>query len=323
VSDKKIAVASTTNPNLIAYYTADVVTANDYYPFGMTMPGRKYTAPNSNYRYGFNGQEKSNEVTEGNYTAEYWEYDSRIGRRWNIDPVSKEYESPYTCLGNNPIWFMDPNGLDTLKSREGAKNGDVYKYKDTWLTKSKAGWFDGNGAAYCFSKKKRLSDLKVENGVIKNPNVKVNILSQLERPQRPVTTYLIFHRTGGSNADGSITWWSRSGNSDRIGAHFIIDKNGQITQTGNLDLRVNHAAPYNYKSIGIEFVGREIGENKGNWEPVTDKQIASGVWLIQQLMMLYKVPKTNLLNHEDVADKHKREGRQVAESVIPLLNDKK
>ena len=43
------------------------------------------------YRYGFNGQEKSDEIKgEGSsYTAEFWEYDPRIGRRWNIDPEEK------------------------------------------------------------------------------------------------------------------------------------------------------------------------------------------------------------------------------------------
>jgi hypothetical protein len=77
----------------------------------MLMPGRKYQAGGGLYRYGFNGQEKSNEVTEGNYTAEFWEYDSRIGRRWNVDPVYKH--SPYECFGSNPIWFMDRNGADS------------------------------------------------------------------------------------------------------------------------------------------------------------------------------------------------------------------
>jgi len=36
------------------------------------------------YRYGFNGMEKDDEVnnSEGtSYTAEFWKYDSRIGRR--------------------------------------------------------------------------------------------------------------------------------------------------------------------------------------------------------------------------------------------------
>ncbi len=75
------------------------------------MPGRKYTV-NSSYRYGFNGQMKSDEINPGgdHYTAEFWEYDARVGRRWNCDPVFKEDESPYAVMSNNPIWNIDPNG---------------------------------------------------------------------------------------------------------------------------------------------------------------------------------------------------------------------
>ncbi len=38
---------------------------------------------------GFQGQEGDDEVAgRGNsYTAEYWQYDSRLGRRWNFDPI--------------------------------------------------------------------------------------------------------------------------------------------------------------------------------------------------------------------------------------------
>ncbi len=77
------------------------------------MPGRKYISA-SDYRYGFGAQEKSDEMKgEGNsYTAEFWEYDPRIGRRWNIDPVTKEWESPYAAFNNNPLFFSDPQGLD-------------------------------------------------------------------------------------------------------------------------------------------------------------------------------------------------------------------
>ncbi|OJX39923.1 MAG: hypothetical protein BGO87_01015 [Flavobacteriia bacterium 40-80] len=71
--------------------------------------------PRINYIYGFNGQERVDEVSgKGNsYTAEFWQYDSRLGRRWNVDPVFKEYESPYATFANNPIWFVDRNGRDT------------------------------------------------------------------------------------------------------------------------------------------------------------------------------------------------------------------
>jgi YD repeat-containing protein len=42
ITDKKIAVPSTTNSSLIDHFTADIATAQDYYPFGMLMPGRTY-----------------------------------------------------------------------------------------------------------------------------------------------------------------------------------------------------------------------------------------------------------------------------------------
>lgn len=119
ISDKKIGVSS--NGNTVDYYNADVVTANDYYPFGMMMPGRKYQA-GSGYRYGFNGQEKDNEINENIYTAQFWEYDSRIGRRWNVDPVYKESISNYSTFRNNPIIYVDPSG-----------NTDYYNNVGAWI----------------------------------------------------------------------------------------------------------------------------------------------------------------------------------------------
>jgi RHS repeat-associated protein len=57
-----------------------------------------------------NGQEKDDEIAQGIYTAMYWEYDSRIGRRWNLDPKPFVGISYYSCFLNNPIMFADPNG---------------------------------------------------------------------------------------------------------------------------------------------------------------------------------------------------------------------
>jgi hypothetical protein len=108
ISDKKLGVDANSD-GTVDYYTADVVSANDYYPGGMLMPGRSYSIANTNYRYGFNGQEKSDEIKGiGNsYTAEYWEYDPRLVRRWNVDPVVREFESPYACFSGNPILKSD------------------------------------------------------------------------------------------------------------------------------------------------------------------------------------------------------------------------
>ena len=85
------------------------------------MPGRKYQASlTSKYRFSINGQEKSDELNENLTTALYWEYDSRIVRRWNVDPKTKPWESPYACFGNNPILLTDVLG-DEANSDGGKK----------------------------------------------------------------------------------------------------------------------------------------------------------------------------------------------------------
>jgi RHS repeat-associated protein len=110
IGDKK--VQNSSNNTSVEYYTASVLSASDYYPFGMTMPGRSY-AGNGSYRYGFNGQEKSTEINNNLFSAQFWEYDSRIGRRWNLDPKPTIGVSEYTAFLNNPIWFSDPLGDTT------------------------------------------------------------------------------------------------------------------------------------------------------------------------------------------------------------------
>ena len=78
------------------------------------------------YRFGFGGQEKDNEITgvEGSHnTAEYWMYDTRLGRRWNVDPVDQVSISNYACLGNNPIMFVDVKGDKfRVENSKSAKN---------------------------------------------------------------------------------------------------------------------------------------------------------------------------------------------------------
>ncbi len=78
----------------------------------MIQPGRNFNS--SEYRFGFNGQEKDDEISGvGNsYTAEFWQYDARLGRRWNIDPVDKAWMSSYHAFSNKPIFNVDPNGAN-------------------------------------------------------------------------------------------------------------------------------------------------------------------------------------------------------------------
>lgn len=129
VSDRKLQdnySADVGANNIVDYYSPEILSNSDYSPFGQSMPGRQYTAV-SGYRYGFNDQEKDNEVNGGAYSAEYWEYDARLGRRWGIDPIVNPWESPYATFDNNPIYFADPSGLEgegaAAAASEGGKSG--------------------------------------------------------------------------------------------------------------------------------------------------------------------------------------------------------
>ncbi|NHF58984.1 hypothetical protein FK220_006515 [Flavobacteriaceae bacterium TP-CH-4] len=97
-------------------YSPDVVAYNDYYPFGMLMPGRKGNS--SDYRYGFQGQEKDDEIKgEGNsVNFTFRMYDSRVGRFFTVDPLSKKYPfySPYTFSGNKVIAYKELEGGEEL-----------------------------------------------------------------------------------------------------------------------------------------------------------------------------------------------------------------
>lgn len=107
VDDRKI----TANCSGDIHFTANVLSVSDFYPFGMEIPGRQDNQ--DGYRYGFNGMEKDDELlnNSGNsYTAQYWQYDPRLGRRWNQDPVISPSESPYLVMHGSPVYFIDPDG---------------------------------------------------------------------------------------------------------------------------------------------------------------------------------------------------------------------
>jgi YD repeat-containing protein len=112
MSDKKIPI-DTAGGTWAKYYLPNIVSANDYYAFGAMENGRTYQISNdSSYRYGLNGQEKDNQIQGQNidYTATDWEFSSWTRQRWNMDPVNKPNESPYSVFNDNPNLYSDPTG---------------------------------------------------------------------------------------------------------------------------------------------------------------------------------------------------------------------
>lgn len=97
--------------------SSNVLLANEYYPFGMSMPGRSYTS-SLEYRYGLNGMEKNSEFNLSKDCYDFGSriYDARLGRWLSIDPLYSKYTdiSPYAYAANSPLYFIDIDGEDIV-----------------------------------------------------------------------------------------------------------------------------------------------------------------------------------------------------------------
>ena len=92
-----------------------------YTTFGSPINGRSVNAGTS-YAYGFNG--KRNDLETGTQDYGMRIYNPSLGRFLSVDPLYKEYAyySTYQFSGNDPIKFIDRDGL------EPANPGEIEQY---------------------------------------------------------------------------------------------------------------------------------------------------------------------------------------------------
>jgi len=93
------------------------------------------------YAFGFNGQLKDNEVAGlGNHLEfRFRGYDSRLGRFWSADPLTKDYpwNSTYAFAENRVIDGMDLEGAERYWSADGSYLGKYGESKDIMVVKDK------------------------------------------------------------------------------------------------------------------------------------------------------------------------------------------
>ena len=107
-----------------------------YYPFGLIMKviGKEGTGVLQN-KLKYNGIElQYKEFSDGSgleeYAALYRNLDPQIGRWWQIDPVIKENESPYSWNTNDPIRFSDFDGRDSAQRAKALIKAKEYVNKN-------------------------------------------------------------------------------------------------------------------------------------------------------------------------------------------------
>ena len=101
-------------------YPVGNIMQSNLHSFGMLMKERTFSS--EHYRYGFNSQEKDDEISgEGNTIAfEARIYDSRLGRFLSHDPLEFKYprQSTYVFAANNSIALLDHLGMGTIAADE-------------------------------------------------------------------------------------------------------------------------------------------------------------------------------------------------------------
>jgi hypothetical protein len=100
-------------------YIANVVEAQHYYAFGMTMPNKTYFTNKYGSmfrtRWGYNGAENIDEIYGRRNYIELGErgIDTRLGRlNWSKDRLANKfsYQSPYVFAANSPLAMIDHEG---------------------------------------------------------------------------------------------------------------------------------------------------------------------------------------------------------------------
>lgn len=109
------------------------------------MPGIGDAVDESDYRYGFNGNEKYDEVKGDGVQYDYGFriYDARIAKFLSVDPLTKQYPmlTPYQFASNRPIDGIDLEGLEYFPSTINKETGErqlIIKLKVSFAQKDKS-----------------------------------------------------------------------------------------------------------------------------------------------------------------------------------------
>jgi RHS repeat-associated protein len=166
---------------------SEIVEENNYYPFGLKHKGYNSVINGTEHKYKYNGKELQDEMGLNFYDYGARNYDPALGRWMNIDPLAEKSRrfSPYTYALNNPIYFIDPDGMEAKSPIFDSKTG-------SYLGNDSQGFLKGE---VLFMDKEKFSNLKSEskNGVIDH-NVAVDNSQSISELKSTESNMLLFNK---------------------------------------------------------------------------------------------------------------------------------
>jgi RHS repeat-associated protein len=171
--------------------SSEIVQENNYYVFGLVQKGYNGAINGVDNKYKYNGKELQDDNISGiqlnlyDYGAR--NYDPALGRWMNIDPLAETSRrfSPYTYALNNPVYFIDPDGME-------AKNSYVHNSQNvngrhqTWSDRHSGAFSnESNNSMFAnpelpMDRLKTLDELEEEQGEGKKSTATADNLEEIE-----------------------------------------------------------------------------------------------------------------------------------------------
>jgi|TARA_B110000211_G_C13986029_1_gene511735 N-acetylmuramoyl-L-alanine amidase len=124
--------------------------------------------------------------------------------------------------------------------------------------------------------------------------------------------FLIIHYTGMQSKRASIKKLLNNKIKKKVSCHYLIDRQGkliQIVEDNKIAWHAGESKWNKYKNLNANSIGIEL-VNKGHdygYEVFTNKQINKLIELILFLKKKYKIKKSNILGHSDIAPLRKKD----------------